>query len=86
MAIKYSNRAMMSEAQKIAKLKATEMFQVEFEMWGDTTFDNVSGMVFTYTMKEAHQRMFERTNLFFDSGDYKVIKVTKTNEYDLCNS
>lgn len=76
---------MISEAQKIAKLKATQMLQVEFEMWSDTTFDNVSGIVFSYTMEEAHQRMFERTKLFSDSGKYKVIKVIKTNEYDLCN-
>ena len=76
---------MISEAQKIAKLKATDMIEVNFEMWSDTTFDNISGLVIAYTMEEAHQRMLERTKLFSDSGDYKVIKVTKTNEYVVCN-
>lgn len=73
------------EARKIAKLKARQMFIVDFEMWHCDSFDNLKQKVFAFTMKEAHQRMKERAEAFGDFGDYKVIKITETNEYDVCN-
>lgn len=76
---------MITEAKKIAKLKARKMFIVNFEMWHGYSLDNIKQKVFAFTMQEAHQRMKERSLAFGDFGDYKVIKITETNEYDLCN-
>jgi hypothetical protein len=74
---------MITETQKIAKLKSKEMFMVKFEMWRPDRLDNVSDFVIGFTMKEAHSRMARRAKAY--GGDYKVIKITETNEYDLCN-
>ena len=76
---------MITDAQKNAKLKARKMFIVKFEMWHGYSLDNLSQNVFAFTMEEAHQRMKERAEAFGDFGDYKVIKITETNEYDVCN-
>ena len=73
------------EARKIAKLKARKMFIVDFEMWHESSFDNLKQKTFAFTLEEAHQRMKERADAFGDFGDYKVIKITETNEYDVCN-
>ncbi|MAO23758.1 MAG: hypothetical protein CMJ25_23675 [Phycisphaerae bacterium] len=71
------------EARKVAKLKAKKMFFVKFEMWRPDRLDNVSDFVIGFTMKEAHSRMARRSKSY--GGDYKVTKITETNEYDLCN-
>lgn len=74
---------MITEAQKIAKLKARKMFMVNFEMWRPDRLDNVSDFVIGFTMEEASSRMARRAAAY--GGDYKVIKIIETNEYDLCN-
>jgi hypothetical protein len=74
---------MITEAQKIAKLKARKMFMVNFEMWRPDRLDNVSDFVIGFTMEEASRRMARRAAAY--GGDYKVIKIIETNEYDLCN-
>lgn len=73
------------EARKIAKLKARKMFVVYFEMWHAYSLDNLKQQTFAFTLEEAHQRMRKRAEAFGESGDYKVIKITETNEYDICN-
>lgn len=74
---------MITEAQKIAKLKARKMLMVKFEMWRPDRLDNVSDFVIGFTMEEANSRMARRAKAY--GGDYKVIKIIETNEYDLCN-
>ena len=76
---------MISKAQKIAKLKARKMFLVDYEIWCHDRLDNISSVEIAFTMQEAHRRMLKSAKFFADSGDYKVIKITETNEYDVCN-
>ena len=73
------------EARKIAKLKARKMFVVYFEMWHGYSLDNLKQQTFAFTLEEAHQRMRKRAEAFGEFGDYKVIKIIETNEYDVCN-
>ena len=78
-------KKMISEAQKIAKLKARQMFLVNFEIWCHDRLDNISSVVIAFTMQDAHRQMLKSAKFFADSGDYKVIKITETNENEVCN-